>query len=190
MPLALRVFEPRYLKLMGDLVGSSEPHFGVPLWGQSVPAGVAPARRTVGTLAVVDDFGMTDEFFGITATGTQRYEITTWLEADPYPLAEVRLLPELHWSDDLLTERLSAELAVRSLLRRAAQFGELQWDSDDEISDDPVQGAWQLAGFLPVGVRDQLDLLESETCEELLQRIIAVSNAGEAYLDKLETEEQ
>ena len=76
MPLALRVFEPRYLKLMGDLVGSENPVFGVPLHPQRVAAGEQPERLTIGTVAKVDDFGMTDDFLGITATGTKRFVVT------------------------------------------------------------------------------------------------------------------
>ncbi|WP_281640663.1 LON peptidase substrate-binding domain-containing protein [Aurantimicrobium minutum] len=138
MPLALRVFEPRYLKLMGDLVGSDNPVFGVPLYPQRVAAGQQPERLTIGTVAKVEDFGMTDENLGITATGTKRFVITKWLEPDPYPRAEVDYLPELVWDYKFDSQRMSLELEVRNLLTRASKYGEMLWDADTEVSDEPI----------------------------------------------------
>mgnify|MGYP000016294745 CR=1 FL=1 len=70
MPVALRVFEPRYLNLMGELMTAETPQFGIPLYPQRVAAGEQPEQLTIGTLIQIDDFGMTEEFIGITGTGT------------------------------------------------------------------------------------------------------------------------
>ncbi|MEG2778945.1 MAG: LON peptidase substrate-binding domain-containing protein, partial [Aurantimicrobium sp.] len=155
MPLALRVFEPRYLKLMGDLVGSENPIFGVPLYPQRVAAGEQPERLTIGTVAKVEDFGMTDEHLGITATGTKRFVITKWLEADPYPRAEVAYLPDLVWDEKFDSQKMSLELEVRGLLTRASAYGEMMWEPDTEVSEEPVAAIWQLAAMLPVPPQEQ-----------------------------------
>jgi Lon protease-like protein len=155
MPLALRVFEPRYLKLMGDLVGSENPVFGVPLHPQRVAAGEQPERLTIGTVAKVEDFGMTDDNLGITGTGTRRFVITKWLEPDPYPRAEVAYLPDLVWDEKFDSQRMTLELEVRGLLTRASKYGEMMWEPDTEISEEPVAAIWQLAAMLPVPPQEQ-----------------------------------
>ena len=189
MPLALRVFEPRYLKLMGDLVGSENPVFGVPLHPQRVAAGEQPERHTIGTVAKVDDFGMTDDFLGITATGTKRFVVTKWLEPDPYPRAEVAYLPDLVWDDAFDSQRISLELEVRSLLSRASAYGDMMWEADTEISDDPIAAVWQLAAMLPVPPQEQHTMLESEDLETLLETALAICAGGNRFLDGLDAGE-
>jgi Lon protease-like protein len=189
MPLALRVFEPRYLKLMGDLVGSENPVFGVPLHPQRVAAGEQPERLTVGTVAKVEDFGMTDEHLGITATGTKRFVVTKWLEADPYPRAEVAYLPDLVWEEKFDSQRISLELEVRSLLARASKYGEMLWDADTEVSNEPVAAIWQLAAMLPVPPQEQHTMLQAESLEMLLETALAICAGGNRFLDGLDAGE-
>ena len=189
MPLALRVFEPRYLKLMGDLVGSENPVFGVPLHPQRVAAGEQPERLTIGTVAKVEDFGMTDEHLGITATGTKRFVVTKWLEADPYPRAEVAYLPDLVWDDKFDSQRMTLELEVRGLLTRASKYGEMMWEPDTEISEEPVAAIWQLAAMLPVPPQEQYTMLESEDLETLIETALAICAGGNRFLDGLDAGE-
>lgn len=189
MPVALRVFEPRYLKLMGDLVGSENPVFGMPLYPQRVAAGEAPERVTVGTVVRVDDFGMTDENFGITGAGTRRFLVTKWLEPDPYPRAEIEYLPDLVWDERFDSQRLTVELTVRDLISRAANYGEMLWEADTEISEEPVAALWQLAAMLPVGNAEQYSLLESETLEDLIDTTLAICVGGNKFLDGIDAGE-
>lgn len=186
MPVELRVFEPRYLNLMGELMTADMPMFGIPLFGPEGDAVGAPAVLTVGTVARIDDFGMTDDFMGITGTGTRRYVVTNWLEPAPYPRAEVEFLPDLMWEDRLDSRRMQLELEVRSLLARAGTFGQLLWEADTEVSEDPVASVWQLAGMLPVHPAELHTLLASETLEDLIERTLAVCAGGNHFLDELE----
>ena len=49
-----------------------------------------------------------------------------------------------------------------------------------ELSDDPVESAWQLAGIAPLTQLDQVALLRSTTMRELLMRLIDLTlGAGE-----------
>jgi hypothetical protein len=77
-------------------------------------------------------------------------------------------------------------LAVRSLLSRAGQYGQLQWDADTEVSDEPVASVWQLAGMLPVAADELYTLLTSETLEDLIERALAICAGGNHFLDGLE----
>ena len=190
MPVQLRVFEPRYLSLMGDLMTSERPRFGIPLHGQDVEPGEAPRVLTVGTVAQVDDFGMTEQFMGITGTGTKRYVVTTWLAPDPYPRAEIEYLPDFEWDDALESQRLHLELAVRSVLGRASTLGQLPWGADTEIADDPVASVWQLAGILPVAPEVLHELLAAESLPHLLDQTLEVCEAANRFLDDLGEESE
>lgn len=186
MPVELRVFEPRYLNLMGELMTSDKPRFGIPLFPQDVEPGEAPDVFTVGTVARIDDFGMTEQFIGITGVATKRYVVTKWLEAKPYPRAEVEYLPDLVWDERFDSQRMQLELEVRNLISRASKYGQLIWDADTEVSEDPMSSVWQLAGMLPVSPVELHTLLASETTEELIERTLAVCAGGNTFLDNLE----
>ena len=65
MPLNLRIFEERYLKLLGDLLGEETPEFGVVLIARGQEVGGGEKRMGVGTIASVNEIGTTDEFYGL-----------------------------------------------------------------------------------------------------------------------------
>lgn len=178
LPLSLRIFEERYLKLLGDLMTADNPEFGVVLIERGVEVGGEEKRFGIGTIAAVGDIGTTEEFYGLQAVGSQRFRVNAWLPDDPYPLADVDMLPELVWDDGLEVLRSKTEQTVRKLLAFASEFGDLQYGADVELSDDPIESSWQLAGILPVGSLDQLDLLGSATAEELLTRTLEIAEVA------------
>jgi Lon protease-like protein len=170
MPLPLRIFEPRYLKLLGDLMGSENPEFGVVLIERGTEVGGGDQRMQIGTIASVINIGTTEEFYGLESVGTQRFAVTNWLPDDPYPVAVIELIPDLIWDDSLSEAKNQLEVRVRKLLAFASEFTNLQFGAAVELSDDPMDSCWQLAGILPIGELDQLDLLSSESAEELIAR--------------------
>ena len=170
MPLPLRIFEPRYLKLLGDLMGSENPEFGVVLIERGTEVGGGDQRMQIGTIASVINIGTTEEFYGLESVGTQRFKVTNWLPDDPYPLAVIELIPDLIWDNSLLEAKNQLETRVRQLLAFASEFTNLQFGAAVELSDDPMDLCWQLAGILPIGELDQLDLLSCESAEELIAR--------------------
>lgn len=188
-PVALRVFEPRYLALMGELMLSESPVFGMPLFGQTVETGEAPEQLTIGTSVRVDDFGVTDNFMGIEATAGHRFVVTKWLEPGPYPRAEIEYLPELTWDTRFESDRMLIELEVRDLLARVEKHGQLLRGSDTVVSDDPVESLWQLASFLPVQPEHLVHLLAAETVQGLIDGIRTICAGGHEFLDDLEADE-
>lgn len=170
MPLPLRIFEPRYLKLLGDLVAAENPEFGVVLIERGPEVGGGEKRMEIGTIASVTNIGTLEEFYGLESVGARRFRVNTWLPDDPYPIADIDFLPDLIWDDTLMPSRVHLETKVRQLLAFASEFGDLQYGSDVELSDDPMQACWQLAGVLPVGQLDQMDLLASQSAEQLIGR--------------------
>ena len=182
MPLPLRIFEERYLKLLGDLLGEETPEFGVVLIARGPEVGGGEKRMDVGTIASVTNIGTTEQFYGLESVGSRRFRVNAWLPDDPYPLADIDLIPDLIWDDTLMPARVHLESKVRQLLAFASEFGDLQYGPDVEFSDDPMEACWQLAGVLPVGELDQLNLLGSQSAEELISKTYDVVNFAEEDL--------
>ena len=182
MPLALRVFEERYLVMMSKVLAGEPAEFGVVLIESGREAAGAEAQRRFGygTVAEVTELGATEGTLAVLARGGRRIEVVEWLEDDPHPAAVVRDLPELEWDERLAPLREQAELIVRRTIARASEFVELSWDADVELSDDPVVAAWQLAGIAPLTPLDQVTLLRSTTMRELIMKLIELTlGAGE-----------
>jgi Lon protease-like protein len=108
--------------------------------------------------------------------------VNAWLPDDPYPIADIDLLPDLIWDDTLMPSRVHLETKVRQLLAFASEFGDLQYSADVELSDDPMEACWQLAGVLPIGQLDQLDLLASQSAEELISRTYEIVTTADETL--------
>jgi len=178
MPLTLRIFEERYLKLLGDLMSSDTPEFGVVLVSRGSEVGGGEQRMTIGTVASVTEIGTTDEFLGLESFGSRRFRVNDWLPDDPYPIADIEFIPDLIWEDNLMPARVHLESQVRTLLALASEFGELVFGADIELSDDPMSAAWQLAGILPIGELDRFDLLSSQSAEELLAQAYSIATSG------------
>ena len=178
MPLTLRIFEERYLRLLGDLMSSDTPEFGVVLVSRGSEVGGGEARMSIGTVASVTEIGTTDEFFGLESFGSRRFRVNDWLPDDPYPIADIDLIPDLIWDDTLMPARVHLESQVRKLLTLASEFGQLQFGPDFELDDDPVSAIWQLAGILPIGELDRFDLLSSQSADELIAQAYSIATSG------------
>lgn len=191
MPLALRVFEERYLKMMGAVLDSEAPEFGVVLIERGSEVGGGDKRFDVGTTARVLQIEAPDGPLQVLARGGQRFRVTQWLDEDPYPQAEIEFVEEFDATDIEGDALEQAEESVRSTLSFLKELDlSLPWPTDIELSEDAVQRAWQLAGIAPLGTLDHQDLLQSEDVNQLLldtKRI--VDDALETFRLARESEE-
>lgn len=174
----LRVFEPRYLTLVGRLLDEDEPgfEFGVVLIERGSEAGGGDQRASVGTMARLVSAAAGADDLLIVGVGTRRFTVEDWADDDPYPRAEVSMLPDLEWSDALAPLRAEAEAVVRRVVARVA---ESESDADIELSDDPVAAVWQLAAIAPLGEYDRYTLLRSTSMGELLRQTIDLTLEAE-----------
>ena len=172
MPLQLRVFEPRYLEMLGQILDAEPPEFGVVLIERGQEVGGGEQRFRHGTVAQVAQVEAADGVIGLIVQGERRIEVIEWDTEDPYPQADVRELPELEWDDSLDALREEAERTVRRALALASEFTDATWPPDVLLSDDKVAAAWQLAGIAPLGSLDQVALLRSTSMRELLTALI------------------
>jgi Lon protease-like protein len=184
-PLVLRLFEPRYLTMLGHLLDEEDPQFGVVLIERGPEAGGGEKRSSVGTMARLVKVQAAADDLLIVAVGGDRITVDRWLDDDPHPRAEVSALPTLEWDEALAPLLGEAERIVRRVLARAAEFGEVQWDADTEVSDDPVESAWQLAAMAPLGEFDRFSLLRETTLGGLLRQLIDLSLDMESMLAAL-----
>jgi uncharacterized protein len=182
MPLPLRVFEPRYLSMLSDILPNEPSEFAVVLIERGSEVGGGEHRFPVGTIAQITDLDASEDFVVLIAEGTHRVEVTSWLQDDPYPRAEIRVLEDLVWSAALLPLREKAEKAVRALLALATELTGEGWPSDIQLTDDPVAACWQLAAIAPLGPLDQVELLASPDLATLLVALIDfVAGAEESF---------
>lgn len=93
-PLPLRIFETRYIDMIGACMRNDSP-FGVLLIREGSEAGPASTFE-VGTLARITDFYQgSDGLLGVTAIGDRRFRLlSAERQPDGLNIGEVELLPE------------------------------------------------------------------------------------------------
>jgi uncharacterized protein len=164
------------------LLGETEREFGVVLIERGSEVGGGDVRFAVGTVARIASVEITDGFIGLLATGTARFEVLRWLQDDPFPRAEVRELAALESDAVTVSDLAVAEKVVRGALTRASEFVELPWSPDIQLSVEPAERIWQVAGIAPLGSLDRLALLRSRTARELLTMLVEETRAAEVRL--------
>lgn len=169
MPLALQVFEERYLKMMGTVLDAEESEFGVVLIERGSEVGGGDQRFDIGTTAQVLQVEAPDGPLQVVARGGRRFRVSKWIEEEPFPRAEVEFLDVFDPGDVPGEELVLTENVVRETLEYLATLDlSLPWPTDIELATDPVEKAWQLAGISPLGTLDHQDLLMLDGPGELL----------------------
>lgn len=183
MPLPLRLFEPRYLAMLETVLVREPADFGVVLIERGTEAGGGETRFDIGTMARIAQVAPDGDTFVLIAHGSSRFTVDRWLPDDPYPQAEVRLVPDLVWDDELDVALFAAEDAIRSDLVRASELVDLEYAPDTPLGDDPVERSWQLAGISLLGELDQLELLRATSVGQLLEQTVEASAAALELLE-------
>ncbi|MEG9224460.1 LON peptidase substrate-binding domain-containing protein [Aeromicrobium sp. Sec7.5] len=183
MPLPLRLFEPRYLAMLEAVLVREPADFGVVLIERGTEAGGGETRFDIGTMARVAQVAPDGDTFVLIAHGSSRFTVDRWLPDDPFPQAEVQLVPDLVWDDELDVALFAAEDAIRSDLVRASELVDLEWSPDTPLGEDPIERSWQLAGISLLGELDQLELLRATSVGQLLEQTVEASAAALELLE-------
>ena len=167
--LPLRVFEPRYLRLMED-VAADRRRFGVVLIERGWEVGGGDHRFRVGTEAHVVGMGPSGEGdLTVLAVGMHRFRVDDWLPDDPYPVAFVSTIEDED-GPPAATDLERCSLLLRRIYALASELG-----SDvgvlPELSDDPEVAMWELCTSAPIGQLDRQRLLESAKAADRLHRL-------------------
>jgi uncharacterized protein len=89
----------------------------------------------------------------------------------------------LIWDDALEPLRQQTDRLVRRTLAVASEFTENVWPAAIELSEDPIEASWQLAGIAPLNAIDQLTLLRSTSAHDLLSTLIKLINEASIVYD-------
>jgi len=168
--------------MLSRVLQDEPSEFGVVLIERGQEVGGGEKRFSVGTVATIVQLDTEEGVVGVIAQGGRRVAITRWLDEDPYPQAEVEILPDFVWDDDHAELLVRADEVVRRALALASEFTESMWSPDIELSDDPVESAWQLAAIAPLGAIDQFALVRSESLRDLLDGVITLTLAASETL--------
>jgi Lon protease-like protein len=171
-PLALRIFEPRYLDMISRCL-KEESGFGICLIREGDEVGEVAQPYEIGTLGRISYFNRrSDGLLGITVQGEQRFRIlSTEEQPDRLLVAEVELLPQVasvplppHYQQ--LMQLLSSIIEQLDYPHRSMEthYEDAEWVSA------------RLAELLPIPLEQkQLLLVLNDALERLerLERIIA-----------------
>lgn len=167
-PLALRIFEPRYLKMVSDCMKHDRP-FGVCLIAEGREAGEAATPHKFGTLARIEDWDqLPDGHLGLTARGGERFVIRR-TQVDPHQLvsAEIDILDE----DPASGVDEEFQPLVDILRKALPQAGPL-YENIAPRWDDPTWVAYRIAELLPQDNEFKFELLCATTPR---QRLVLVN---------------
>lgn len=187
--LPLRIFEPRYVRLMLDCLAAPDPAFGVVMISRGLEVGGGDVRSDVGAMARIvthADLGMGQ--YELLAPVGERIRVRRWLADDPYPRAIVE-----PWPDEPGPEVGPAQIGdlidgILRLYQRVAQARgiELPPDAlavDAETADDPSLHVYALAARVPMGAADRYAVLAAPT---LAERVVVLTDAIETVTAMVE----
>jgi len=169
MPMPLRIFEPRYKKMIGECLAGSG-NFGVVLIKEGEEVGPPAVPFAVGTEAkIIKAERMDDGQLFIIVSGQRRFKIVKLLEPEPYLSAEVVFLPELEGDRNaaLLTDQI-LRLVLSDFVQLASIFT-LEPVYPFRFPSDPAQFSFLASHLLSSPMTTKQQLLESETVEERLK---------------------
>lgn len=169
--LALRIFEPRYLDMVGRCVRNADA-FGVLLIVEGSEAGAA-RTADIGTLAEIVDWNREpDGLLGVTVVGTQRFELTSAsMREDRLYIGRVAVLaaePSRPLPDRFVH---LASMLKEILPRLGAAYTHMS-----ERYDDATWVGYRLAEVLPLSLEDRQACLEMEDAVARLERLSATLN--------------
>ena len=166
--LPLHVFEPRYRALTREcLAGGRE--FGVVLIERGSEVGGGDVRLSVGTCArIVEAAELSDGRWLLMVVGVERVGVERWLPDDPYPQAQVTVLPDVPAGADAPQQRATVERVLRQALALKAELGEPAAAATLELDPDPAVAAYQAAALAPLGPLDSQRVLEQDGADDRL----------------------
>ncbi len=167
--LRLRVFEPRYLDLVRQCSRDGTP-FGVALILEGLEAGGPALPAAVGTTArIVDFYTLPDGLLGLRCVGESRFRVRqTRMRDTGLIIGEVESIHDFEPEPVAPQHGLLAQLLERLL----DHFGGPHGDAGKAQLDDAHWVGFRLAEMLPFENEDRQALLELDSAEERLDRIL------------------
>ncbi len=167
----MRIFEPRYLSMVGDCMRNQSP-FGVVLISDGKEAGEAAQFHEIGTLAMIEDFDqLEDGHLGLSCRGDKRFSVIRHqVQSDELITAEINLLKE-EITQNVPDKYPSMVTFLRDLYERD--------EFKARLTENPPQwqdGEWlgcRISEILPLSIESRQALLEMP-CSERLNQLFRV----------------
>lgn len=164
-PLPLRVFEPRYVDMVGRCLRDDEP-FGVIRIRENGGASPEGKLCRIGTLAIIADWFRSDGgLLGILAIGSLRFQLhATAVQADGLRTGDIEELPP-EPRVPLPPEFISLSTALQHLIQKLDRL----YQGIEARFDDASWVSLRLAEILPIGLKHKQHCLELEDPVERLR---------------------
>ena len=185
MPLPLRIFEDRYLRMLADRA-AVEPAFVISLIDSGQEVGGEPTFHRIGTAArLVTINALSTHQVDILVVGERRLRISTEDWRRGYAVAEADFLPDLSFDRPLAMKLLAtAQRAYVVYMKGVARSLDLGFDMP-LLARDPESASFDIASRLPLHTWEQQAILENvdpisrmQTVTKLLNREIALLYRG------------
>jgi Lon protease-like protein len=166
-PLSLRIFEPRYVDMIGRCMRESTP-FGVVAIRSGGEVGAVEVTAELGTTARVVDFSqLPDGLLGIMCEGDRKFRLLRrWQRPDGLHLGEIEYVPAEQSLEIPEEHQHLAELLSKVL----PELGEPYASLPTKLTDASWVGC-RLAEILPLSLEDRLGLLDTEEPLVRLERV-------------------
>ncbi|MEZ0384137.1 LON peptidase substrate-binding domain-containing protein [Mycobacterium sp. pW045] len=190
--LSLRIFERRYTVLVGDLMHSGDPRFGVVLIARGREVGGGEQRNDIGAMAAITDCTeLGGGRYALRCLTGERIRVSQWLPDDPYPRADIEVWPDE--PGEPVSDRQFGELEERIVaLHKRMAVARRRWVTAGRDamlggrrlrSLDPVQRLYSLACRVPMGEADRYAVLAAPS---LSDRLTALYEAIETVSARVE----
>lgn len=190
--MPLRVFEPRYRRLVLDcLAGEEAPEFAIVLIERGSEVGGGDERASIGTVVTLRNVApLGGGRFNIVTAAVRRVSVLEWLPDDPYPLADVEDWPDQQPEGDTAGDAVAAVLAaladrvpgLRELAAKVNPRARLKVAPRFTLQDDLVAAGYQLATAVPLGAADRFRVLQAPSVESRAITLQTVYDDLEAAL--------
>ncbi|MEB3049983.1 LON peptidase substrate-binding domain-containing protein [Mycolicibacter sp. MYC123] len=192
--LSLRIFEMRYTVLVGDLMRSGDPRFGVVLIARGREVGGGEQRNDVGTMTSITNCAeLGAGRYALRCLTGERIRVGGWLVDDPYPRADVELWPDE--PGEPVSDSRFRELEDRIVaLHKQMAVAQRRWLAPGRNamlggrrmrSLEPTQRLYSLACRVPMGEADRYAVLAAPSLNE---RLTALHEAIETVSARVEFE--
>jgi Lon protease-like protein len=177
MTLPLRIFEPRYLRMMRDCL-DRDPVFGVLLIKEGQEAGEAAIPHEVGTTArILSVERASSEELHVVTVGEERFLLHSVSHDKPYLVGDVEPFP-LEGSESIRIEALfDAELVLlMAYLDLISQANSVDIQLRQSV-EGPTELAYLVAALLQVPLAAKQQLLAIAELTKMMEREIALLQA-------------
>jgi Lon protease-like protein len=174
----LHIFEPRYRKLLDDIM-KTDKTLGITCSSAEQDQALEPLPGSIGCMVeIVAMEGLPDGRSNIVCLGKSRYRTLEYLEGEPYLQAKVEPFEEDAAEEAELLEKLAE--SVGALFQRAVRAvqtmkelttGQLE---APELPNDPPGLSFIVASTLEIKLEEKQELLEMTDTGERLRRLAAV----------------